>query len=221
MKRVGVIALLGLVVLATGCLVLAESKTFTATVTLVIPAALEVLLEDDSLNLDVAPGAAAMASTALSVGTNDWPLKLYASLLLPPLSAGLTFEYRLEVQQGGSPLPVWIKIPTFSLAPVIELPSPAWTDYTLAIRVTADENAMPVEYLQILRLIFQSSSGLVEMRDISIGVRVLPSGGQGGAAHIPSGSPQTTTGLPPSPTQVLLITWEGVMQVSWDWLPKR
>ena len=223
MKQKLAIGLLGLVVLATVSPVLAESKTFTATATLVIPAALEVLLDNDSLNLDVAPGAAATATTELSVGTNDWPLKLYANLLSPASSAALNFEYRLEAEQGGSATPVWIKIPTCSLAPVMELPSPAWTDYTLAIRVTARENAMAGEYLQILRLIFHSSSGLVKMLNIPIRVTGPPSKGQGGAAYIPtgqqSGPPPTTTSLPPFGTQVLIVTWEGVTQVSWDCHP--
>lgn len=163
---------LGLLVLGMGFLASAQAKTFTWTATLTIPAALEVLLDGEGLNFDLAPGDMSTDTVTLSVGTNDWPLELFLGLL-PSQGTGpaFTFMYKFHVKAQAPP-PLWVEIPAFSLSSPLNLPSPAWTTYTLSIRITAPEDTMPGEYVRILRLTFRSESGLVEPRDIPIRVVV-------------------------------------------------
>ena len=172
MNRRVLIVFVGLLVLGIGFLASAESKTFTWTATLTIPAVLEVLPSEKELDLSLTPGTTAATSITLSVGTNCWPLELYLGLL-PAQETGpsFTFMYRLHVKAQAPP-PLWVEIPAFSLASPLNLTSPAWTTYTLSIRVTAPEDTIPGKYLQVLRLRFLSSSGLVETRDLPINVVV-------------------------------------------------
>ncbi len=171
MNRRIIIVFLGLLILGICFLASAGSKTFSWTSTLTIPAVLEVLPSEKELNLSLAPGTTAATSVTLSVGTNCWPLELFLGLL-PPQETGpaFTFVYQFHVKAEAPP-PLWVEIPAFSLSSPLNLPSPAWTTYTLSIRVTAPEDTMP-GYVRILRLTFRSESGLVETRDLPIRVVV-------------------------------------------------
>ena len=172
MNRILTSVLLGLLVLGTGFLASAENETFSGTTTIIIPAALEVVPSETNLVVALVSGGTASISATLAVGTNDWPLQLCLGLLPPEPGLGLAFSYCFEEEQEEPPAPLWFQIPPFSGAPYIELASPGWTRYTLSVSVTAPEDVIPGEYLQVLRLSFHSSSGLVQMRDIPIRVRV-------------------------------------------------
>lgn len=231
MKQGTVLVFLGLVVLGASLLAFPQTRTFTGTITITIPPALELLLPSESLDLHLAPGTSAIRTVKLSVGTNDWPLELHFALLSSCFETGLAFEYRLEAEKEGQITRSWIQIPAISLSTPVLLPFPSWTDYTLSIRATAQENAVPGTCFQSLRMILRSASGLIEIQDIPISVTVLAGAsagsvraeGQGGTSHpvdanaLASGE---TGGAPlPERRQVLIITWEGITQVNCDDLP--
>ena len=234
MKRGTVLVFLGLVVLGVNLLAFPQTRTVTGTITITIPPALELLLPSKSLDLHLVPGTSAIRAVKLSVGTNDWPLELHFTLLSSLFEPVLTFEYRLEAEQEGQITRSWIQIPAISLSTPVLLPFPSWTDYTLSIRATAQENAVPGTFPQNLRMILRSASGLIEIQDIPISVTVLAGAsagsvrteGQGGTSH-PAGamnalaSGETGSSVPlPERQQVLIITWEGITQVNWDDLPR-
>jgi len=173
MNRILISVLLSLLVLGTGFLASAEDETFNRTAAVVIPAALEVAPSETNLVVELVSGGTTSVTVTLAVGTNDWPVQLGLGLLSREPGLGLAFSYQFKVEQEEPPAPLWSQIPHFSCAPHIELTSPGWTRYTLSISVTAPEGAIPGECLQVLRLSFHSSSGLVDMRDIPIRVRVL------------------------------------------------
>lgn len=173
MNRMLISVFLGLLVLGIAFLASAEDETFSGTTTIIIPAALEVVPSATNLVVEVVSGGTTNVTATLAVGTNDWPLELCLGLLPPEPGLGLAFSYRFEVvEQEEPPAPLWFQILPFSCAPHIELSSPGWTRYTLSVSVTAPEDVIPGEYLQVLRLSFHSSSGLVEIRDIPIRVMV-------------------------------------------------
>jgi len=85
-----------------------------------------------------------------------------------------------------------------------------------------------------LRMILRSMSGLIEIRDIPVSVTVLPgesaslpqAQGQGGTNSLSAAvsaleSVNVEGNTLPECEQVLIITWEGITQVSWDCLPCR
>ena len=234
MKRGTVLVFLGLVVLGVNLLAFPETRTVTATVTLTVSPILELRLPSMSPDLHLAPGTSAIRTIKLSVGTNDWPLELHFTLLASLFEPGLTFEYRLEAEQEGQITRSWIQIPAISLSTPVLLPFPSWTDYTLSIRATAQENAVPGTFPQNLRMILRSASGLIEIQDIPISVTVLSGAstgsvraeGQGGTSHpagamnaLASGETGSSAPLPERRQQMLIITWEGITQVNWDDLP--
>ena len=139
------------------------------------------------------------------------------------------FEYRLETEKEGPITSSWTQIPAISLSTPVLLPFPSWTSYTLLIRATAQENALPGTFPQNLRMILRSASGLIEMQDIPVSVTVLPGASpcsvQGGTSHpagtmnaLAPGEKESSAPLPER-QQVLIITWEGITQVNWDDLP--
>jgi len=234
MKQGTLLVFLGLVVLGVSLLAFPETKTVTGTITMTIPPALELLLPSESLDLLLAPGTSAIRTVELSVGTNDWPLELHFTLLPSLFEPVLAFEYRLEAEKEGQITRSWVQIPAISLSTPVLLPFPSWTDYTLSIRATAPENAVPGTFFQNLRMILRSTSGIIEIQDIPISVTVLPdtsadsmrTEGQGGTSHSASAmnnalvSGGTGSSAPlPERQQVLIITWEGITQVNWDDLP--
>ena len=235
MKRGTVtVGLLGLVLLGISLVGFPETRTMTATVTITIPPALEVLLPSKSTDLHLAPGSSATTIINLSVGTNDWPLDLHLTLLPSCLEPALSFEYRLEAEKEGPITSSWTQIPRISLSTPVLLASPSWTNYTLSVRVTAQENAVPGTFLQSVRMILRSVSGLVEIRDIPISVTVLPgvpassvkAEGQGGTSHsttamnaLACGKTESNAPLPVR-EQVLVVTWEGIVLVNRDQLPR-
>jgi len=173
MNRILTSVFLGLLVLGTGFLASAEDETFNRTMAIVISAALKVVPSATDLAVELVSGGTTNVTVTLAVGTNDWPLNLCLGLLPPEPGLGLAFSHQFQVEQEEPPAPLWFQIPPFSCAPHIELTSPGWTRYTLSVSVTAPEDAIPGECLQVLQLSFHSSSSLVEMRDIPIRVRVL------------------------------------------------
>lgn len=234
MKQGTVSVILGLVVLGVSLLAFPQTRTVTATVTLRIPPALELRLPSMSLDLYLAAGTSAETTINLTVGTNDWPLDLRFSLLSSRLESVLAFEYRLDAEDEAQTSPFWTQIPTMSLPPPLLLPSSGWTRYALSVRTTAQEDAAPGTYFQSLRMILRSMSGLVEIRDIPVSVTVLPgefasllqADGMGGTSSLsvaisPLESANVEGNALPECEQVLIITWEGVTQVSWDCLPRR
>ena len=228
-KRIG--AVVGLVLLAVGFLSFSQTKPLTGTINAVIPPGLEVQMADGSLALGLVLGTSAVAATELSVGTNDWPLELYADVLPAEEGSALAFEYRLETAQESFPKSSWIRVLNSKLAPPIELPSPGWTTYTMSIRVSAQEGTPPGTFFRSLRLIFRSRSGLVEARDIPVSVTVFPSvsmdavrvEGQSSsfpvdifASEFQNAGSDTTLPLGES---VVIITWAGITRASWEDLP--
>jgi len=234
MKR-GMVAvgLLGLVLFGISLAGFPETRTMTATVTITIPPALEVLLPTKTSDLYLAPGSSATTTVKLSVGTNDWPLELLFTLLSSLFEPGLSFEYRLEAEKEGSITSSWTQIPRISLSTPVLLPFPSWTNYTLSIRATAQGNAVPGTFPQNLRMILRSASGLVEIRDIRISVTVLPgvpahsakAEGQGGTSHSTAALDALASGETESNAplldreQVLVVTWEGIVLMNRDQLP--
>ena len=234
MKQGAVLVFLGLVVVGVSLLAFPQTRTVTATITLTIPPALELRLPSMSPDLYLAPGTSAETTITLTVGTNDWPLDLHFSLLSSRLESVLAFEYHLDAENEAQTPPSWIQIPPMSLSPPLLLPSSGWTNYALSVRTTARKDAAPGTYFQSLRMILRSTSGLVEIRDIPVSVTVLPgesasllqAEGMGGTSSLSA----TTSALEsanvegnalPECEQVLIITWEGITQVSWDCLPCR
>jgi len=163
---------IGLVVGSTvgGHFVWAEGKTFQFTSSFTIPAALDlkVTSPEMALRLEGAPGQPATAKLALRVGTNDWPLDLHLGLVAAETKTpGFTLLYQFV--EGHGPAAAWISVPTFSAYnPVAGLPSPAWTDYTLGVRVTPPKDAVSGTYTWTLRLLLRSRSGRVESVDIPV-----------------------------------------------------
>ena len=234
MKQGSVLAFLGLVVLGVSLLALPQTRTGTATVTLTIPPALELRLPSVSPDLYLAPGTSAETTLNLTVGTNDWPLDLHFSLLSSRLESVLAFEYHLDAGNEAQTSPSWTKIPPMSLSPPLLLPSSGWTNYTLSVRTTAQEDAAPGTYFRSLRMILCSMSGLVVIRDIPVSVTILPgesaslpqARGQGGTSSLSAAtsameSVSVEDNTLPEHERVLIITWEGITQVSWDSLPRR
>ena len=234
MKQGTVLVFLGLVVLGVSLLAFSQTRTVTGTITITIPPALELLLPSNSIDLHLAPGTLAIRTVKLSVGTNDWPLELHFTLLSPLFEPAVTLEYLLEAEKEGQITRSWIQIPAISLSTPVSLPFPSWTDYTLSIRATAQENSVPGTFSQSLRMILRSASGLIEMQDIPISVTVLAGAsagsvraeGQGGTSHpvgainaLASGETGSSSAPLPERQQVLIITWEGITQVNWDDLP--
>ena len=227
-----VITIFWLLLLGTGILASSQARPFTGTIKLVVPPALEVQLARRSLAFDLTPGSTTVAATELSVGTNDWPLELYASVLPSGSGSTLLFEYQLASAQGSLPIPSWIKVQPFKLTPSIELTSPGWTMYTLFVRVTAQGDAASGSFFQSLRLVLRSRSGLVEAMDIPFSVMVFSTGSpdsvQGDKKEDRGVSATNCTsefGNAKGDTQlsahdpVVIVTWEGITQVCWSDLP--
>ncbi len=232
MRYKEVITIFWLLLLGMGFLASSQSSPFTGTIKLVVPPALEVQLARGSLAFDLTPGSAAVAATELSVGTNDWPLELYASVLPSGSGSTLVFEYQLAVAQGSLPMPSWIKVQPFKLTPSIELTSPGWTKYKLSVRVTAQGDAASGSFFQSLHLILRSRSGLVEAMDIPVSVMVFSTGPPGSVQEdkmedrgVSATKGASESGNAKSDTQLLahdpvvIITWEGITQVGWSDLP--
>jgi len=234
MKQGAVLVFLGLVVLGVSLLALPQTRTGTVAITLTVPPILELRLPSTSPDLYLAPGTSAETTINLTVGTNDGPLDLHFSLLSYRLESVLSFEYHLGAEDTAQTSPSWIQIPPMSLSPPFLLPSSGWTNYTLSVRTTAQEDAAPGTYFQSLRMILRSMSGLIEIRDIPVSVTVLPgesaslpqAQGQGGTNSLSAAvsaleSVNVEGNTLPECEQVLIITWEGITQVSWDCLPCR
>jgi len=225
MKRAAVLVLLALTVLGVALLSFPQTRAVTATITLTIPAALELQLSSMRSDLYLASGTSPQTAISLRVGTNDWPLDLRLSLLPSSLESPLAFEFHLCVEGEVRPSLSWTRIPVMLLSPPVLLPSPGWTSYTLSVRATAQDDTAPGIYVQILRMILRSTSGLVEIRDISVPVTVLPSvpgntspaGGQGGIGALEPVDFEAD--ILEECEQVLIITWEGVTVVNSDCLP--
>jgi len=232
MKQRAVLGLLVLIVLVgASLLAFPQTRTVTGIITATIPPALELQLPSVSQDLYLVAGKSAEMTINLAVGTNDWPLDLHFSLLSSHSESVLDFEYRIEAEDEAQTSPSWVQIPTMLLSQRLLLPSSGWTNYTLSIRATAQEDAAPGTYFQNLRMILRSTSGLVEVRDIPASVTVLPgestglmqTEGMGGddplstsIGHLDSVNAE---GAVPECEQVLIITWEGVTVARWDDLP--
>ncbi len=221
MKPKVVVTIFRLLLPGMSFLASSQTRTSTATIKLVIAPALEVSTSGSRFDFDLDLGTTATAATELYVGTNDWPLDLSISMLSAKAGSDVSFEYRLETIPESLPLPSWSKIPDFELASPIELASPGWTRYRLFVRVAVPENACPGTFQQVLRLIFHSSSSLVEIRDIPIHVNILSriSEGQGRANATSTGQSAVPNADKIVSRQVLVITWEGVSLVRWENLP--
>ena len=234
MKQRAVLGLLGLIVLGVSLLAFPQTRTVTGIITATIPPALELQLPSVSQDLYLAAGTSAEMTINLTVGTNDWPLELHFSLLSSHSESVLNFEYRIEAEDETQTPPSWVQIPIMSLSRPQLLPSSGWTNYTLSVRATAQEEAAPGTYFQSLRMILRSTSGLVEVHDIPTSVTVLPgestslmqTEGMGGASPLSTSishlnSANNVEGDVPECKQVLIITWEGITVASWDALPHR
>lgn len=154
--------------------VLVAGDTCRMTSTFTIPAALELYTDtkQPTLRLEAACGGQVQAKLALRVGTNDWPLDLHLGLVS---GAGGEPAFNLFYQfvRGDQLGPAWISLPLFfHTNPVDQLPYPAWTDYTLAIRVNVPENTTQGTYSYKVRLLLRSRSGLTESVDLPVQVVV-------------------------------------------------
>lgn len=231
MRQRTVLGLLGLIVLGVSLLAFPQTRTVTGTITLTIPPALELQLPRVSQDLYLAAGKSDEMTINLTVGTNDWPLDLHFSLLSSHSESVLDFEYRIEAEGEAQTSLSWVQIPTMSLSRLLLLASPGWTNYTLSVRATVQEDAAPGTYFQNLRMILRSTSGLVEIRDIPVFVTVLPgestslmqAEGMGGTNPLSTSISHLNSvnveGNVPECEQVLIITWEGVTVANWADLP--
>lgn len=155
--------LLGIALLAP-----AQTKMLTTTSAFTIPAALDVVPERSNLYVEVAPGSVGKAELRLSVGTNDWPLELRLGIIKGLAGVdklNLMYQFR-KAETGEAHL--WVTVPDFKNLSPITLPSPAWTEYVLSLRVSTPCDATPGRYECILRLNFRCQSGLVEIREIPV-----------------------------------------------------
>ncbi len=164
MKTSTRVALLIMLVFGVGQAAFADGSTRLITSTFTIPAVLELAFPEASpvLQLTGAPGQPVVAQCTLRVGTNDWPLDLHLGI---PADAAIpaAFQplYRFVESDASSAL--WVSMPVFSDSmAVAQLASPAWTNYTLAVRLTIPEDAAVGVYSWRLRVLFHSRSGQVE-----------------------------------------------------------
>lgn len=156
--------------LLVGQLAIADGRSHVFTSTFTIAAALEI--ETDTapatLQLEANPGRPAMAEFPLRVGTNDWPLDLHLGLLADEgANPAITILYQfVEAGEAGG---LWVSLPSFSdSSPVAVLPSPAWTDYSLALRATALEGTEAGVYHATVRVLLRSRSGKVASVDFPV-----------------------------------------------------
>lgn len=162
------LVILSIAVFAAGHVFSAEAGTLVFRSAFTIPPALELHAGDDppSIQLLARPGETAVAELPLRVGTNDWPVRLHLGLLhKSPGEFVFLYQFAKEDVSPG----VWVSLPAFCADnPVDLLPHPAWTDYTLAVRVTPPEGTEPGSYTCTLRLLLRSRSGRVETVDIPV-----------------------------------------------------
>jgi len=174
MRKVQCTVLIATVLLLVGLSAAADERTHVFTSTFTIPAALEIDTEsaEPLLELLATPGAPATAHLPLRVGTNDWPLDLHLGLLeseetLPEFSLFYQFV------EGNELAGAWVSLPQFSGDnPVAVLASPAWTNYTLAVRVAPPEDTESETYAGTLRVLLRSRSGKVKSVDIPVELAV-------------------------------------------------
>ena len=174
MNRRVLIIFVGLLVLGIGFLASAQAKTFTWTSTFTIPAALELDTgsKQPILKLEAGAGELVKAKLTLRVGTNDWPLNLHLGLVLDG-TAEPEFDLFYQFVRGDKLGPLWVSLPVFSNGnPVAQLPYPAWTDYSLAIRMNLPDATAQGTYHYKLCLLLRSRSGLVKSLDIPVEVVV-------------------------------------------------
>ena len=228
-KRIG--AAVGLILLTIGFLSFSQRNPLVGTISAVVPPGLEVRMADEGLALNFEFGTLAVAATELSVGTNDWPLEVYAEVFPVEERSALVFDYRLEIAQESSPKSPWIRLLNSKPSPPIQLFSPGWTTYTLSIRVSAQE-ALPGTFFRNLRLIFCSQAGLVETividvsatlfqlaaMDTTVGVDGPSNNYQGDVFGSDLREIGSDTALPMGES-VVIVTWEGVTQASWKTIP--
>lgn len=171
-----VLVFIGLLILGIGLSATAESKAFSWTSTVTIPAVLKVIPTDKALLLELTPGSTAIAATSVSVGTNDWPLEFFLGLLSQTgeTKPVIKLAYNFEVDARVSLTRTWLEILPFTTTafPAAVLSSPGWTTYRLSIQVTGSTETTPGDYLYTLRLSFRSQSGRLETCDLPIHVTV-------------------------------------------------
>jgi len=168
------IVFVGLLVLGIGFLGSAESKSLTWTSTFTIPPTLELHTgsKQPILKLEASAGDLVKAKLTLRVGTNDWPLNLHLGLVLDGI-AEPEFDLFYQFVRGDELSPLWVLLPVFSNGnPVAQLPYPAWTDYSLAIRMNLPDSTAQGTYHYKLCLLLHSRSGLVKSLDIPVEVVV-------------------------------------------------
>lgn len=175
MKRMGRGALLMIaVVCAFGCELVASAEAFLFSSTFTIPAALEIHADTDQpvLRLELSASGYVRGELRLSVGTNDWPLQLFLGLVEEAEAhrgSSLFYQFVRGRELGHA----WVSMPTFSSTePVDQLPFPAWTDYTLAVRGPLSGDAHEGTCRNTVRILLLSKSGQIAFLDVPIDVTI-------------------------------------------------
>lgn len=163
MNKAWLIALVVALTLLGGQTAVAEGHALVLSSSFAVRAALKAdfLAPATGLQLHTTPGQAAVVEGTLRVGTNDWPLDLHLGILSEQGSVeGATLLYRFT--EEPDPASAWVAMTAFSeVEPVAQLPSPAWTDYSLAVRVTPPDGTPSGSHRWAVRVLLRSRSGQV------------------------------------------------------------
>jgi len=130
-----------------------ESRTLIGTITCVVPAQLEVNLDQGSIAFTIDPDNASTDQILrlVSVGTNAPPVTFGISLL----HHSPIFSYRLTEQ--GVAAGTWEVIPVLPGVSWESLPALGWTDYVLDLRGMAGPDLAAGVYPDDIQLVFQTS----------------------------------------------------------------
>jgi len=146
-----------------------ESRTLTGTISCVVPAQLEVNLDQGPIALTIDPDSSLTDEVfrLVSVGTNAPPVSFGISLL----HHSPTLSYRLT-GQGVAP-GAWKAIPILPGVSWESLPALGWTDYAFDLRGMAGSDLAAGVYQDDIRLTFQTS-GIIMTFLLHVETTVLP-----------------------------------------------
>jgi len=147
----------------------ADSRTLTGTITCVVPAGLEEILDQGAIAFTIDPDTSPndQATRIISVGTNAAPVAFGISLL----HHSPMFSYRLTEQGVASS--TWKAIPVLPGVSSETLSAFGWTDYVFDLQATALFDLAAGAYQDDVQLRFQAS-GIIHTYLLHVTTTVLP-----------------------------------------------
>jgi len=169
--RVLLVCIFLLLFLTPSFLTCGESRTLVGTITCVVPAGLEVNLDESPILFTLDPDSVPtdISSRTVDVGTNAPPTTFGIALLTDAI--GPDFSYRFTKEGAVSLL--WKEIPVLPTASLQELPDLRWTSYTLDLRATTGPLLGAGIYQNDIQLRFQIV-GIIRTHVLHIETTVLP-----------------------------------------------